>query len=244
MAEGNKHSKVVPSLTRVAVQHPKFTQWSVLSRYFDTKDGFMAFPCQGPLDTILVECERTAPCVLLLDEDCMKPTQSGASTERVSFGPSIQVLVLGERHRPDVASLISAGCSGFLPDDASPDQLRAAVRAVAHGEIWAPRKTLSHLLQTFLAQVGPRALTRREIEVLRLITEGLKNRKIAERLCISHETVRWHIRSLYAKIGVHDRLGAVIYGRRLLETGSEGPSLLGVARATTASGPETRAEGA
>lgn len=204
--------------TRVAVQHPKLRHWNLLPQYFGPKDGFLAFPCEGPLDRLLLECQRLAPCVLLLDEECLPRNYSTLSDSRVSFGSAVRVLVLGSQDRPDLSGLLSIGCWGYLRDSAPPTHLQAAVRAIVSGEIWAPRKILSQLLQTSLIQLGPRSLTRREMDTLRLITQGLTNRQIAEHLCISHETVRWHIRSLYGKIGVQDRLGAVIWGKQLLHT--------------------------
>jgi len=203
---------------RVVVQHPKLRRWELLQQCFSREDGFLVFPCEGPLDRLLLECQRLAPCVVLLEEKCLPRHYSSLSDSTMRLGPAVRVLVLGSQDHPDVSSLLSIGCWGFLRDSASPSELRSAVRALAGGEIWARRRTLSQLLQTSLIQLGPRALTRREMEILRLITQGLTNRQIAEGLCISHETVRWHIRSLYGKIGVQDRLGAVICGKQLLHT--------------------------
>jgi len=210
----DKNKEVFPPTTRVAVQHPKLTRRETLQRCFDS--SFLVFPCQGPFETILLDCQRMAPCVLLLDEECLLGADSNLSDSPLSFGLGVRVLVLGRRQPSDLAGLLHLGCWGFLRDDAPPAQLRSAVRAIDDGEIWAPRKVVSHLLQTSLVQLGPRAISRREMDILRLITEGTTNRQIAERLCISYETVRWHIRSLYSKIGVRDRLGAVICGKGLL----------------------------
>ena len=216
-------------VTRVAVQHPELREWDVLLRFFSPKEGFLGFPVEGPLDTILVESERMAPCVLLVDEDCLRRATSGEATGKMSFG-SVRVLVLGSEDPCRVTRCLSIGCAGFVAHGAPPAMLRAAVRAVADGEIWAPRRALSHLVRSLLVQLGPQALTKREVEVLGLIAEGLKNRAIADRLCISHETVRWHIRSLYGKIGVHDRLGAVIYGRQFLQSRADQAGLHGSPR--------------
>jgi DNA-binding CsgD family transcriptional regulator len=60
-------------------------------------------------------------------------------------------------------------------------------------------------------------LTAREIQVLRLVARGCRNQEIAEQLFISVETVRWHLRSLYGKLGVHDRLSAAVFASGLEE---------------------------
>ena len=216
--------EVVSPVIRVAVQHPKLRHWNLLQQCFSPEEGFLAFPWEGTLDRLLIECQRLAPCVVLLDEECLPRHHSSLSDSTLRFGSAVRVLVLGSQDHPDIPSLLSIGCWGFLRDSASPSELRSAVRALSGGEIWAPRKTLSQLLRTSLIQLGPRALTRRETDILRLITQGLTNRQIAESLCIAHETVRWHIRSLYGKIGVRDRLGAVICGKRLLHPDRHLPS--------------------
>jgi ATP/maltotriose-dependent transcriptional regulator MalT len=73
----------------------------------------------------------------------------------------------------------------------------------------ASRKTVSTVLQSLLFASKHR-LTFRETEILGLVANGLKNREIAKRLLISPETVRWHLRTLYNKLGTHDRMRAVI----------------------------------
>ena len=79
----------------------------------------------------------------------------------------------------------------------------------AHTVVWLVEasKTLSRIFQDMLRAMKYR-LTFRESEILGLLAEGLKNGEIAERLCISLQTVRWHLRSLYAKLGTHDRFSA------------------------------------
>jgi len=67
------------------------------------------------------------------------------------------------------------------------------------------------MIRDLLSAESPRKLTRREKEILRLVGQGYKNQEIAEQLFISRETVRWHLRSLYPKIGVQDRLSAAFY---------------------------------
>jgi DNA-binding NarL/FixJ family response regulator len=111
------------------------------------------------------------------------------------------------------------GCVGFITQDASPTVLKKAVRVVAGGEFWADHRATSRVVQQLLSQSGSRNLTPREKQVLWLIGQGLKNRAIADRLYITRDTVRWHIRSVYSKIGVHDRLSAAFYAQEHLADG-------------------------
>jgi DNA-binding NarL/FixJ family response regulator len=103
------------------------------------------------------------------------------------------------------------GCSGVIPRAVSDETFGRAVHAIFDGEIWVPRKVLSRLVQSFLFGEPERRLTRREVEVLKLICLGSTNQQIADELFISRETVRWHVRSLYSKIGVNDRGSAILY---------------------------------
>jgi DNA-binding NarL/FixJ family response regulator len=94
---------------------------------------------------------------------------------------------------------------GFLRVDVPRGHLLRAVDAVASGEIWAPRKFVSQLCRDLLSADDPLKLTTREEEVLVLLAAGHSNRKIAESLFITRDTVRWHMRAIYRKLGVHDR---------------------------------------
>jgi DNA-binding NarL/FixJ family response regulator len=109
------------------------------------------------------------------------------------------------------------GCMGFLRPESPPWQIRRAVEAVASGELWAPRLLLSQMCREYLSSHDPCKLTGREEEILALLAQGHKNREIAASLFISRDTVRWHMRAIYAKLGIHDRRSAASYatGRSL-----------------------------
>jgi DNA-binding NarL/FixJ family response regulator len=163
-----------------------------------------------------------APCVLLVDQVLVQT--EGFDLEhfgaRVEYGRAVQVLVVGpKRDTGLVEDLLRVGCVGFVTQDITPAVLKKAVRVVASGEFWADRRSTSRVVQQLLSQSGSRSLTPREKQVLWLIGQGLKNRAIAERLFITRDTVRWHIRSVYAKIGVHDRLSAAFYAQEHLADG-------------------------
>jgi DNA-binding NarL/FixJ family response regulator len=96
------------------------------------------------------------------------------------------------------------GCAGVLSRSATTAKARQAVQAISSGELWADRKTLSHLVRELLSEANHH-LTRREAEIQALLGEGLRNHEIADRLFISPQTVRWHLRSMYSKLGTHDR---------------------------------------
>lgn len=209
-------------LIRVVIQSPEIWSRKDLSRQLSARQGFVLLDRQGSLDDILTDCEKMAPCVLIVDQVLMQT--EGFDLEhfgaRVEYGKTIQVLVVGPKRESSVVEdLLRVGCAGFVTPDVPPAVLKKAVRAVAAGEFWADRKATSRVVQQLLSQSGSRSLTPREKQVLWLIGQGLKNRAIAERLYITRDTVRWHIRSIYSKIGVHDRLSAALYAKEHLGEG-------------------------
>src|SRR5581483_609950 len=127
----------------------------------------------------------------------------------VDFGSSIRVLV-ELTHSPLIEGeyLIRIGCAGYLSRDATREEASEAVAAVLAGQLWASWEVVSRVLLNLLRESRHR-LTFRESEILALVSEGLKNGEIARRLFIAPETVRWHLRSLYKKLGTHDRFHAV-----------------------------------
>jgi DNA-binding NarL/FixJ family response regulator len=121
-----------------------------------------------------------------------------------------------------VLGALRAGARGYLTTDAGADEIRAAVEAVARGEAALDPAIQHHVLAAVSTPAAtptgvggvpgpPDDLTPREIEVLRLIAEGLTNTEIAERLVVSAATVKSHVNHIFAKIGARDRAQAVVY---------------------------------
>ena len=146
----------------------------------------------------------------------------------VSFIPQLReaarnsrVLVLtGSRDSAIHQKAAQLGAMGVVLKEDAADLLLKAIEKVYKGEAWLDRVTLGNLLFQMSNQnkepLDPRvqkisSLTDRELQVIALIAEGLKNRQIAERLFISPTTVTHHLSSIYSKLGVSDRLELVIY---------------------------------
>ena len=113
------------------------------------------------------------------------------------------------------------GCMGVVKHSAPISVILQSMRAIAADEIWASRRVMTTVLKEFVS-AGPSfsVFTRREVEILELIASGRNNREIADALFISRETVRWHLRALYGKIGVHSRSQASAAASRLLRQAS------------------------
>jgi DNA-binding NarL/FixJ family response regulator len=116
-----------------------------------------------------------------------------------------------------VYEAIRAGASGFLLKDVQPAQLVDAVRIVAGGEALLAPTVTRRLLDRFARELPDRepppaldSLTSRELEILRLLAGGLSNAELAERLVVSEATVKTHVSSVLRKLGVRDRVQAVV----------------------------------
>jgi two-component system, NarL family, response regulator LiaR len=114
---------------------------------------------------------------------------------------------------------LQAGGRGYILKDADPDTMLRAIRAVANGESLLGSSIAQKVMRQFSVLPSKNIplyddLTPREIEILKLIAEGLSNKEIAHRLVISEKTVKNHINNIFSKLHVLDRSQAVIYAIR------------------------------
>ncbi len=143
---------------------------------------------------------------------------SAESLEPVLKAGPVLVLLLEDEDSTPIAGGLRLGLRAVLPRHAAPAEITAAIEAASEGLIVLHPDMLSSLQ---LAEPAPRppeeihaALTPREIEVLRMLAEGLANKNIAFRLGISEHTVKFHIASIYTKLNASSRAEAVAIGIR------------------------------
>jgi DNA-binding NarL/FixJ family response regulator len=159
------------------------------------------------------------PDVLLLD--VRMPAMDGleATNRIVASGSRTRILILTTFDLDTyVHGAIRAGASGFLLKDVRPGELVDAIRVVASGNALLGPSAVRRLLERFEEQPDRAALdtsalpslTAREAEVLRLVASGLSNAEIAAALVVSETTVKTHVSNLLRKLGVRDRVQAVI----------------------------------
>jgi DNA-binding NarL/FixJ family response regulator len=158
----------------------------------------------------LAAVARHNPDVVLMD--LRMPELDGVqATRRLRADhPSVRVLVLTTYDTDtDIVHAIEAGATGYLLKDAPREQVFEAVRAAARGETVLAPAVAAKLMNRMRAAPDHDQLTDRELDVLRLVAQGLTNRAIARRLRISEATVKTHLVHIYTKLDVDGRTAAV-----------------------------------
>lgn len=130
-----------------------------------------------------------------------------------------QLMLLGNiPSHEEVVSLMNVGVRGYFDLNDPGDQLAESIRIVYKEEIWLPRDKMSSIMDRIISVVGRDLkektldqLTPTEFQVLRLIGQGKSNDEIAQAMFISKNTVRSHIKSIYAKLDTHSRLQLALY---------------------------------
>jgi len=156
-----------------------------------------------------------SPDVVLMDLSMPNVDGIEATKRIVEASPATKVIALTSFATDDkVFPAIRAGAAGYLLKETEPAELAEAIQKVHRGEsILHPN--IAARLMADVAAATPRAhrtdLTRRELEVLRLIAQGMSNRQIASELSVAEKTVKTHVSSVLSKLGVADRTQAALY---------------------------------
>jgi DNA-binding NarL/FixJ family response regulator len=162
---------------------------------------------------------RLSPDVVLMDVRMPRMDGIAATRELCAEEGSPRVLVVTTFDLDEyVFDAIKAGASGFLLKDATPHRLATAIRAVAAGDSLFGPSVTRRLVERYASAPAPPdpdgpfgELTEREVEVLVLVAGGLSNAEIAERLVVSLPTVKTHVGRVLMKLGLRDRVQAVVY---------------------------------
>jgi len=139
-----------------------------------------------------------------------------------TIAPTARIIMLTvSDEEADLYDAVRNGAAGYLLKHSSIDEVAQAIRVVADGQSLISPSMAIKLLDEFKQmsrsdrqQVPTPRLTARELEVLKLVAQGLNNRKIAKQLFISENTVKNHVRNILEKLQLHSRMEAVMYGMR------------------------------
>jgi two-component system nitrate/nitrite response regulator NarL len=169
-----------------------------------------------------LEGARQRPDIIILNLDSGGDSDLDFLFDLSTIAEGSRVLVLINDFDLELGRrIVRFGVKGLVQKTESPDRLIEAVKRVYAGEAWLDPRTVSHVLDDLLQagdvkQTDRRGnngvrLTGRERDIIPLIGEGLKNKQIAERLCISEPTVRHYLTSIFEKVGVKGRQGLIVY---------------------------------
>lgn len=177
---------------------------------------------KSTIDLLLGSIKKYSPHVILFANTEAMPNMREIcrAIKEVSDDPKkIQQLLIGSiPSHEEIVSLMNAGVRGYFDLNDPSDHLVEAIRVIHRGEIWLPRDKMSIIMDRIISVVGRdhkektlNQLTPTEFQVLRFIGQGKSNDEIAEVMFISKNTVRSHIKSIYAKFNTHSRLQLALY---------------------------------
>ncbi|MFD4374519.1 response regulator [Streptomyces sp. NPDC058486] len=166
-----------------------------------TAERAVELAAAGGVDVVLMDLQFGAG---------MHGSEATAAITAVPGGPRVLVLTTYDTDA-DILAAVEAGASGYLLKDAPPEELAAAVRTAAAGQS-ALAPAVAHRLMDRM-RTPAEALTKRELEVLQLVGEGLSNQQISKVLFLSQATVKSHLVHVFAKLGVDSRTAAVAAAR-------------------------------
>lgn len=161
--------------------------------------------------------EQHIPDVVLMD--LIMPEMDGVEATRQvkNISPRSQIVVLTSYHEDEhIFPALEAGATSYLLKDIDMEELAEAIRRSARGEVTLHPRVAARILQelhgTKRDEINPfTELTKREMEVLKLIANGLSNAEIAEQLVISDHTVKGHVSNIFSKLHLADRTKAAVY---------------------------------
>ena len=192
-----------------------------ISALLATEPGIVVVEEAGDGRAAVERALAVKPDVILMD--LMMPVMDGIEATRqiTKALTGTRVLVLTSFAANDqVFPAIKAGALGYLLKDSSPEELVEAIRQVYRGEAWLhptiARKVMQELAKPAAqpAEGSPDDLTEREMDVLKLLTQGQSNKEIAERLVVSEATVRTHVSNILNKLHLASRTQAALYALR------------------------------
>ncbi|MGA9780402.1 MAG: response regulator [Limisphaerales bacterium] len=191
-----------------AVMRKTFRQW------IDAAPGFRCVFACATAEEALAEIPRLKPDVVLMDVHLPGASGIACTAQLKEKLPDLQVIIVTVyRNHELIFQALQAGACGYLLKRSSPEELLKAISEVRSGGAPMTSEIARMLVEAFQKKpasvVSGDGLTQRESEILVLLSEGLSNKEIADRVKISYDTVRAHLRHIYEKLHVRGRTEAV-----------------------------------
>ncbi len=156
---------------------------------------------------------------VILFESAMNPSTEEAIAELLKRSPGSNLVVVTDRaEREDTVALFRAGVRGIVSRSISPALLVKCVRKVAEGETWLDKRGVNWVLEAYRAQSSPAItprtkakLSEKEFRIISLVTQGMRNKDVANVVGTTEQVVKNYLRKIYDKLGVADRLELALF---------------------------------
>jgi DNA-binding NarL/FixJ family response regulator len=215
-------SSVEPVRVLIVDDHALFRRGLIM--VLESEDGIEVVAEAEDGEEAVRKAAEFAPDVVLMDVRMPRVSGIAATREIAEVIPTAKILMLTvSDEEDDLYEAVKAGATGYLLKEISIEEVADAIRAVTQGQSLISPSMASKLLTEFNSlakraeekqQVPVPRLTERELEVLKLVAQGMSNREIAEQLFISENTVKNHVRNILEKLHLHSRMEAVVYAVR------------------------------
>ena len=202
-------------MTRVAIVEDHKTTREGLEKIINLSSEYCCVCSCSTAEEALSQLPQHKPEVVLMDIQLPKMSGVECVAQLKELLPSTQVIMVTVYEDPDrIFRALRAGASGYLLKRSVADQVLNAIRDVLHGGVpmtsEIARKVIAHFQQEETTAADVEKLSAREREVLDLVVQGLSNKEIVDRLSITIDGVRWHLRNIYQKLHVHSRTEVLV----------------------------------
>jgi DNA-binding NarL/FixJ family response regulator len=201
-------------MNTVAIVEDNPTIRNTFRNWIEAAPDYRCVCACGSAEEALVEIPRLKPDVVLMDIHLPGETGIACTAQLKEKLPGVQVIIVTVyRNHELIFQALEAGACGYLLKRSSPEELLKAINEVRTGGAPMTGEIARMLVEAFQRKPGSSAsgdgLTQREEEILVFLAEGLSNKEIADRVKISYDTVRAHLRHIYEKLHVRGRTEAV-----------------------------------
>jgi DNA-binding NarL/FixJ family response regulator len=217
-AESSAAGEAAAGVIRVVLADTQAIFRVGLRKIFALEDDLRVVGQAESLEQALVAIQKFPADILLL-EDGIAPSLPEAVSELTRRAPTVKIVILMDEHdEAETLECFRRGARGIISRTVPPELLVKCVRKVQEGETWLDNRGINWIIEAYRSQAAqlttarPRsALTEKETRIVSLVTQGLKNKEIAEQIGTTEQVVKNYLRKVYDKLGVSDRLELALY---------------------------------